>query len=64
MLGQLNSVVETYLIAQSQRDCVINTSIANATVRALIQKFPQAVGNIDLESTTWSFFKQMRFVKR
>ena len=54
-----------YLIAQSQRSCVINTSIANATARALIQRFPQAVGNIGLKSITWArcLFKRMGFVK-
>ena len=35
------------MIARSQRGCVINTSIANATARALIQRFPQ-------ESTAWA----------
>ena len=66
MLRQLDSRVQTYLIAQSQRDCLINTSIANATARALIQIFLQAVGNIDLESTAWapSLFKRMGYVKR
>ena len=64
MLGQLDSMVQTYLIEQSQRGCVINTSIANA--RALIQRFSQAVGNIDLELTAWArnLFKRMGFVKR
>ena len=48
-----------------QRSCVINTSIANATARALIQRFPQAVGNIGLKSITWArcLFKRMGFVK-
>ena len=66
MLGQLDSAVQTYSIVQSQRGCVINTSITNATAHALIQRFPQVVGNIDLESTTYagSLFKRMGFVKR
>ena len=51
MLEQLDSAVQTYLIVQSQRGCVINTSIANATAHELIQGFPQVVGNIDLKST-------------
>ena len=54
MLGQLISMVQIYLIAQSRRGCVINTSIANVTARALIQGFPQTVGNIDLQSTAWT----------
>ena len=66
MLGELDSTVQTYLIAQSQRGCVISTNIANATACALIQRFSQAVENIDLESTAWarSLFKRMGFVKR
>ena len=67
MLGQLSSMVQIYLIVQNQRVCVINTSIADAdaNARGLIQRFPRAVGNIDLESTTWarSLFKQMGIVK-
>ena len=51
MLGQLDSMVQTYFIAQSQRGCVVSTSITNATACAFIQRFPQAIGNIDLEST-------------
>ena len=50
MLGQLDSMAQTYLIAQSQRRCVINTSIANATALVFIERFPQPVGNIDLKS--------------
>ena len=59
-------MVQTYLFSKSQRGCVINTSIANTTGRALIQRVPQAVGNIDLESTAWAcnLFKRMGFVKR
>ena len=66
MLGQLDSMVQTYFIAQSQRGCVVNTSITNATACAFIQRFPQAIGNIDLESTAQvrSLFKQTGFVKR
>ena len=66
MLEQLDSMAETYLIAQSQRGYVINTSTTNAIARALIQRFPQAVGNIGLKSTAWapSLFKRMGFVMR
>ena len=66
ILEQLDSMAETYLIAQSQRGCVINTSTTNAIAQALIQRFPQAVGNIGLKSTAWarSLFKRMGFVRR
>ena len=66
MLGQLDSMVQTYILAQSNRGCVINTSIANATARALTKKYPQAIGNIGFESSSWarSLFHRMGFVKR
>ena len=58
LLQQLGNSKENFRIRMK--------SIANATARALIQRFPQAVGNIDLESTAWarSLFKRMGFVKR
>ena len=59
-------MVQRYLIAQSQRGCVINSSIAKATASALINRNPEVVGNIDLESSCWSqsLFRRMGFVKR
>ena len=66
MHGQLDSMAQTYSIAQIQQCCVINTSMANATARALVQRFPQGVENTDLESTasTRILFKRMGVVKR
>ena len=66
MHGQLDSMAQTYSIAQIQQCCVINTSMANATARALIQRFPQGVENTDLESTasTRILLKRMGVVKR
>lgn len=45
---------------------IINTVVANATVKALISKYPNAVANVDIESNRWteSLFKRMNFVKR
>ena len=47
LLGQLDSIVQTYLFAQSQQRCVINTSIANATAHALIKRNLLVAWNID-----------------
>ena len=65
MHGQLDSMAQTYSIAQTQQCCVISTSMANATARALIQRFPKGVENTDLESTasTRILFKRMGVVK-
>lgn len=66
LLGELDAMVQAYLQAQSKQGCVINTSIANATARALIDRNPNLVGNIDLESSSWarSLFRRMGFVRR
>ena len=66
MLGQFDSMVQTYLLAQSQRECVINTCIANASAHALIKRNSQVTGNIDLGCSAWacSLFQKMGFVKR
>lgn len=48
LLGELDSMVQTYLIAQSKKGCVINKSIADATTRALISRCPNITGNIDI----------------
>ena len=66
LLGQVDSMIQTYLLAQSQRGCEINTSTANATPHMLIKRNPQVAGNIDLESSSWpqSLFWQMGLVKR
>lgn len=66
LLGELDSMVQSYLTAQSKKGCVINVSIANATARALINRYPNSVGNIDIESSSWarSIFRRMGFVRR
>ena len=66
LLGEFDSMVQSYLVAQSNRGCVINSSVANATATALMKRNPGVIGNIDLESSHWSqsLFRRMGFVKR
>ena len=66
MLGELDSMVQTYLTAQSRKGCVINRCIANATARALMNRYPNLIGNIDLEESSWarSMFRRMGLVRR
>ena len=52
MLGELDSMVQTYLRALSKRGGVVNTSVANATAKALISKYPNIVNpGVDIESS-------------
>ena len=60
-------MVQIYLRALSKRGGVVNTTVANATSKALIcNKYPNTVGYIDIESNRWakSLFTRMNFVKR
>ena len=51
MLGELDEMVQSYNKAVSSRGALVNSSLAKATAKALIQKYPHAVGNIDIDSS-------------
>ena len=52
MLGELDSMVQTYLQALGKRGGGFNTSVANATAKALISKYPNIVNpGVDIESS-------------
>ena len=52
MLGELDSMVQTNLRTLSIRGGVVNTSVANATAKALISKYPNIVNpGVDIESS-------------
>ena len=50
----------------TKKGSVINTTVANATAKALISKYPYVAGDIDVNSSRWakSLFAKMNFVKR
>ena len=58
--------MQVHLRAVNSQDAAINTNIAKATAKGLIQRYPDVVGNIDIDSSSWakSLFKKMGFVKR
>ena len=66
LLGYLDHKVQSYLKALSNRGGVINTTIANATAKALIKRNPGECGIIDIESSRWAYslFKRMGYVRR
>ena len=59
-------MVRKYLLTLSKRGGVINTTVVNATAKALMSKYPHVVGQIDVDSSRWakSLFSRMNFVKR
>ena len=66
MLGELDDMVQNYLTSLSNRGGVINTVIANATAHALMMRYPNVVGEIEVDNSRWakSLFKRMGFVRR
>ena len=44
LLGELDEMVRKYLLTLSKRGGVINTTVANATAKALMSKYPHVVG--------------------
>ena len=66
ILGELDEMVRKYLLTLSKRGGVINTTVANATAKALMSKHPHVVGQTDVDSSRWakSLFSRMNFVKR
>ena len=66
LLGELDVMVQSYIKAVSSRSALVNSSLAIVAGKALIQKYPNAVGNIDSDSSSWtkSLFKRMGYVRR
>ena len=59
-------MVQKHIRSLSKKESVINTTVANATAKALISKYPYVAGDIDGNSSRWvkSLFSRMNFVKR
>ena len=66
LLGELDSMVQTYIKQLSNRGGVVNRAIANATGQASLSRYPNLVGEIDVSSSSWaqSLFRRMGFKKR
>ena len=66
LLGDLDSMIQTYIKQLSNRGGVVNRAIANATAQALLTRYPNIVGETDVSSASWaqSLFRRMGFKKR
>ena len=63
LLGKLDSIVQKYIGGMSNR---IAFPSPMPPPKALIRKYPNVVGDIDLDSSYWahSFFRRMEFLRR
>ena len=63
LLGKLDSMVQNNIEGMSNWGAVITWSIDDATTEAVIRKYPDVVGDINLDSLYWeqSLFRIMGF---
>ena len=54
LLGELDAMVQKYIQAASNRGAVISRASAVSAANALLKKYPNIVGKIDLESSSWA----------
>ena len=47
-------MVRKYLLSLSKRCWVVNTTVATATAKALVSKYPQVVGQVEVDSSRWA----------
>ena len=66
LLPGLDSMVQRYILGASNRGAAITRAGAVSTAKALLKKYPNVVGNIDLDSSSWakSLFTRMGSVLR
>ena len=66
MLGEIDQMVQTYIKVVSSRGGLVTRTLANAAAKALMARYPNLVGNIDVDSLSCakSLFKRMGFVRR
>ena len=66
LLRELDAMVESYIQAVSSRGTLVNSLLAIAACIALIQKYPIAVRNIDINSSRWTkrLFERMGYGRR
>ena len=66
LLGDFDSMVQSYIVSMSNRGAVISRSIANSAAKALMKKLPGIIGNIDVDSSSWaqSLFRRMGYSRR
>ena len=66
LLGKLDQMAQSYILAASGRGAVITTSMTVSTARALKKRYPDIFGNIDVENSHWvqSLYRRMGFKHR
>ena len=66
LLGEIDKIVQRFILAASNRASVITRGIAVSTAQALLTRNPHLIGNMDVESSHWaqSLYRKMGFRRR
>ena len=59
-------MVRKYLLSLSKRCGGVNTTVINTAAKALVNKYPHVVVQVDVDSSRWvkSLFPRLNFAKR
>ena len=63
LLGEIDKIVQRFILAVSNQGSVITRGIAVSTAKALLTRNPHLIGNVDVESSHWaqSLYRRMCF---
>ena len=66
LLGEIDEMVQRYILAASNRGSVITRGVAVSTAKALMTRNPHLIGNVDVESShsAQSLYRRMGFRRR
>ena len=66
LLGELDGLVQQYILVASNRGNVISRNIAVSAAKVIMERYPRLIGNVDIESSHWaqSLFRRMGFRRR
>ena len=66
LLGEIDEIVQCYMLAASNRGSVITRRVAVSIAKALMTRNPHLIGNLDVESLHWaqSLYCRMGFRRR
>ena len=66
LLGEIDEMVQRYILAASNRGSFITRGIAVSTAKALMIRNPRLIGNVNVESSHWaqSLYRRMGFRRR
>ena len=62
-LGELDGLLQQYILAASNRGNVISRNIAVRAAKVIMERYPRLIGSVDIESSHWaqSLFRRMGF---